>query len=129
MRSLRFSFLLLLAGCQDDEVEFAAPNRETPLGFRYNYHEDLGGEIDYAAQLYLDYDPAASLDTLRAYPIVVSDTATVNGRYLGYTHYGSHIEVVRRSRWTDPFMSMDHTDLLILRHEWKHVMLGDWHPE
>lgn len=123
--SILLLFPLLLAACQDEKPSYPEPNRTTDLGFRYNYHSDLSAEIDEAYRLFLVLEPTADLDALRAYPIVVMDGATVNGVNAGYIHYGSHIEIA-----IPPVqfgvLSQDWRETL--RHEWKHVLYGDWHP-
>ena len=92
--------------------------------------------IDDAFGWWVPLQPGWSYDALLAvardheiqlYPgqKVPGDDASMG--YAGYTWYGGLIEIAMDRQWTDIYMSLDHRGVMILRHEWRHALLGNWH--
>jgi hypothetical protein len=138
--------LLLLAGCYDENPAPALHGERhvTALGIpfwwvgpsdSYTTTEAASVAIDQAFTEWTPLEPETPMEYLLAVArgteiqLYAGHTVPGDGKiyYAGFTWYGGPIEVAMDGESNDLLMGLYHQGMMILRHEWRHALRGDWH--
>lgn len=149
MRYALACLALTLFGCCDEKTSVSVTVTDTtPLGVRLDLSRisdaamraQIPGWVDTQVALWLSarqglegYTEDELLAAARSEPVVVFPGGTVPGDgkkvESGYNWYGVQIQAAVYDTAADGSLFLDRgLGLNVLRHEWTHTVLGDFHP-